>query len=139
MSRIRIHYCTQCHWLLRAGWYAQELLQTFGEDLEDVREMTSVVRRLSERVAEGLLGTDTPPRSVTLKVRYGDFTTVTRTTALPRPTVDPRRIAEVAIALLDRTDASHRPVRLLGVSLSGFDRGRSHVEGQLELPLRRSA
>nr|CDQ35091.1 selT/selW/selH selenoprotein domain protein [Virgibacillus halodenitrificans] len=36
MSRIRIHYCTQCHWLLRAGWYAQELLQTFGEDLEHV-------------------------------------------------------------------------------------------------------
>ncbi|MDV6317570.1 SelT/SelW/SelH family protein [Chromohalobacter sp. HP20-39] len=36
MSCIRIHYCTQCHWLLRAGWYAQELLQTFGEDLEQV-------------------------------------------------------------------------------------------------------
>ncbi|MCE3027162.1 MULTISPECIES: SelT/SelW/SelH family protein [Salinicola] len=36
MARIRIHYCTQCQWLLRAGWYAQELLQTFGEDLEQV-------------------------------------------------------------------------------------------------------
>ena len=36
MARVRIHYCTQCQWLLRAGWYAQELLQTFGEDLEQV-------------------------------------------------------------------------------------------------------
>ncbi|MEQ6916119.1 SelT/SelW/SelH family protein [Halomonas aquatica] len=36
MSRIRIHYCTQCQWLLRSAWYAQELLSTFGEDLAGV-------------------------------------------------------------------------------------------------------
>ncbi|SEL06171.1 SelT/SelW/SelH family protein [Halomonas daqiaonensis] len=36
MSRIRIHYCTQCQWLLRSAWYAQELLSTFGEDLKEV-------------------------------------------------------------------------------------------------------
>jgi selenoprotein W-related protein len=36
MARIRIHYCTQCRWLLRAAWYAQELLSTFGEDLHEV-------------------------------------------------------------------------------------------------------
>ncbi|WP_136248158.1 SelT/SelW/SelH family protein [Halomonas borealis] len=36
MSHIRIHYCTQCQWLLRSAWYAQELLSTFGEDLEEV-------------------------------------------------------------------------------------------------------
>ncbi|MDR9440638.1 MAG: SelT/SelW/SelH family protein [Halomonas sp.] len=36
MSRIRIHYCTQCQWLLRSAWYAQELLSTFGEELEEV-------------------------------------------------------------------------------------------------------
>lgn len=34
--KIVIHYCTGCRWLLRAAWYAQELLQTFGEDLEEV-------------------------------------------------------------------------------------------------------
>jgi len=33
---IRIIYCTQCNWLLRAGWMAQELLQTFGQDLGGV-------------------------------------------------------------------------------------------------------
>lgn len=33
---ITIHYCTQCHWLLRAAWMAQELLSTFGEDLGSV-------------------------------------------------------------------------------------------------------
>lgn len=34
--RIRITYCTQCRWLLRAAWMAQELLSTFGTDLEEV-------------------------------------------------------------------------------------------------------
>ncbi|MGD9916828.1 MAG: SelT/SelW/SelH family protein [Paenirhodobacter sp.] len=34
--RITITYCTGCNWLLRAGWMAQELLQTFGESLGEV-------------------------------------------------------------------------------------------------------
>ena len=34
--RVRITYCTGCNWLLRAGWMAQELLSTFGPDLEEV-------------------------------------------------------------------------------------------------------
>jgi selenoprotein W-related protein len=34
--RIAISYCTQCQWLLRAAWMAQELLQTFGDDLSEV-------------------------------------------------------------------------------------------------------
>ena len=34
--RIVITYCTQCQWLLRAGWMAQELLQTFGQDIGEV-------------------------------------------------------------------------------------------------------
>ena len=34
--RIVITYCNQCHWLLRAGWMAQELLSTFGLELGEV-------------------------------------------------------------------------------------------------------
>ncbi|WP_026343713.1 SelT/SelW/SelH family protein [Nocardia sp. BMG111209] len=36
MARVAIEYCTQCRWLLRAGWMAQELLNTFGTDLTEV-------------------------------------------------------------------------------------------------------
>ena len=35
-ARITITYCTQCMWLLRAGWMAQELLSTFGQDIGEV-------------------------------------------------------------------------------------------------------
>ena len=34
--RITITFCTQCHWLLRSGWMAQELLSTFGTDIGEV-------------------------------------------------------------------------------------------------------
>lgn len=36
LPQIRITYCTQCMWLLRAGWMAQELLSTFGQELGEV-------------------------------------------------------------------------------------------------------
>ena len=36
MVRIHIRFCTQCQWLLRSAWYAQELLSTFGEQLTEV-------------------------------------------------------------------------------------------------------
>ena len=36
MHRVVIHYCSQCNWLLRSGWYAQELLSTFSDELDEV-------------------------------------------------------------------------------------------------------
>lgn len=59
---IRITYCTQCHWLLRAAWMAQELLSTFGTDLGEVSLMpgtggifviTYNGETIWERVADG--------------------------------------------------------------------------------------
>ncbi len=34
--RIEVHYCRQCQWMLRAAWYAQELLTTFSEEIGEV-------------------------------------------------------------------------------------------------------
>lgn len=36
MNRIEIHYCTQCRWLLRAAWMAQELLTTFDQEISEL-------------------------------------------------------------------------------------------------------
>ena len=59
-------------------------------------------------------------RTVTIKVRYGDFTTVTRSDTRLPATRDAGSLARRAVALLDRTEAGTRPVRLLGVSLHGL-------------------
>jgi DNA polymerase-4 len=58
-------------------------------------------------------------RTLVLKVRYGDFTTVTRSETR-RPTRDADELAERASALLSRTEAATRPVRLLGVGVHGL-------------------
>jgi DNA polymerase-4 len=58
-------------------------------------------------------------RTVTIKVRYSDFTTVTRSHTTS-PTRDAPDVAARAVHLLAKTDAGTRPVRLLGVSVHNF-------------------
>jgi nucleotidyltransferase/DNA polymerase involved in DNA repair len=59
-------------------------------------------------------------RTVTLKLRYADFTTITRSESSAVPTRDPHELAARAAALLSKTEAGKRPVRLLGVSVKGL-------------------
>ncbi len=92
---------------------------TFGEDLSGAaaldRELLSQAGRVGRRLrAAGVAG-----RVVTLKVKYADFTLVTRRTTLERPTDDDRVLLEAARGLLARVDLEH-PVRLTGISVSGF-------------------
>jgi len=75
---------------------------------------------------------------VTIKVRYSDFTTITRSQSSPDYTNDADNIAMRAIKLLEKTEAGHRPIRLLGVSAHNFDRdsdqaaaGADDAEGRL--------
>jgi DNA polymerase-4 len=56
-------------------------------------------------------------RTVVIKVRYRDFTTVTRSHSERSATRDEESLAARAVKLLDRTEAGQRPVRLLGVSV----------------------
>jgi DNA polymerase-4 len=58
--------------------------------------------------------------TVTLKLRYSDFTTVTRSRTLPLPVADGATLAACARELLGKTEAVRRPVRLLGVGASNL-------------------
>jgi DNA polymerase-4 len=88
---------------------------TFPRDLHDLADMRREVARLAGRVAGWLERHGRFARTVTLKVRYADFTTVTRSASGP-PTHDRDEVTGRALALLERTEAGRRPVRLLGVS-----------------------
>jgi DNA polymerase-4 len=97
--------------------------RTYARDLTAVERMEVEIAHLAEKVAEGLARRALAARTVTLKVRYGDFTTLTRSHSLPWPLQDGPTIAEHAWALLRATEAGRRPVRLLGVSTSNLVRG----------------
>jgi DNA polymerase-4 len=89
---------------------------TFAEDLTRLPEMEEVLARLAAEVADGLSRRGIAGCTVVLKVRYGDFTTVTRSATRALPLASGDEIARVARELLKRTEAGRRPVRLLGVT-----------------------
>ena len=88
---------------------------TYPEDLSDLASMDEELERMAEEVADGLARHELAACTVTVKVRYADFTTVTRSRTLAIPTNEPTRIAGLARALLRRTEAGRQRVRLLGV------------------------
>jgi len=92
---------------------------TYPEDLSDVEAMRTEVEAMARHDAAWLVKRDLYARTVVLKVRYGDFTTVTRSETR-RPTRDGDELAERAAALLGKTEAATRPVRLLGVGVHGL-------------------
>jgi DNA polymerase-4 len=95
---------------------------TFDKDLTDAVEIRSAVDEMARGVVKWLGKKDRVARTVTLKVRYSDFTTITRSQTLATPTADEETIAAQAVALLERTEAGARPVRLLGVGVHNFSR-----------------
>jgi DNA polymerase-4 len=96
-------------------WKSISAEDTYPEDLVDLKEMRAEIERLARRVAASLEKKNLAARTVTIKVRYANFTTVTRSHTEGPATDNAARIVERALALLGRTDAAQRPVRLLGV------------------------
>lgn len=93
---------------------------TFREDLTDIAEMKKYIDAMAREDASWLAREKLYARTVTLKVRYANFETVTRSKTETPATRSADEIAARAVALLDRTEAVRRPVRLLGVSLHGL-------------------
>lgn len=91
---------------------------TFPYDLEDRAIVERTLLQLVEEVARRLRSEGTAGQIVTVKLRTGDFVTVTRRETLVRPADTTEQIWPVARRLLARADRTGRPVRLIGVSLS---------------------
>jgi DNA polymerase IV len=107
---------------------------TYVEDLMAIREVRAEIDRLARRTAAALRKKDLSARGVTIKVRYADFTTVTRSHTAEFPTQDADEIAARAVALLERTDAGRTPVRLLGAGVHDLMSDASATPGAPGLP-----
>ena len=100
---------------------------TYPEDLTHIGVIREEIADMAAHAVGWLVRKELMARTVTIKVRYSDFTTVTRSHTAA-PTREHTAIASRAVALLEKTDAGRRPVRLLGVSVHNF-------AGREELPL----
>jgi DNA polymerase-4 len=92
---------------------------TYAKDLTDLDRIREEIAAMASENAAWLVKHDLFAKTVTIKVRYDDFTTITRSHS-SAPTHDASSIAQRAVALLAKTDAGRRPVRLLGAGVSGF-------------------
>ncbi len=92
---------------------------TFPVDMASSAEQAAVLRRLAGELCAGLARNERRGRTIAIKVRLDDFTTVTRARTLPAATNDAGQVAAVACELLAEY-APPRPVRLLGVRVASF-------------------
>ena len=93
---------------------------TYAQDLKSLAEANEEIARLARELAQDLAAKSLRARTITIKVRYSDFTTVTRSHTAKGFTASKAEIVNRAQMLLERTEADRRPVRLLGVGAHGL-------------------
>jgi len=101
---------------------------TFTADLADAQELRRVLRHLSEQVGRRARQSELSGKTIHIKLRWEDFTTLTRQTTLPHPTQDDEVIIAAALALFQDNWPHARPVRLIGVGISNFEQAPQQLE-----------
>jgi DNA polymerase IV len=107
---------------------------TFDTDIVERELMEEVLTRLAAELCRGLRRRDTRGRTIAIKVRLADFTTISRARTVEKPTNDPGVVTRVACELLRAYDPP-QPVRLLGVRVAAFAALEDGVAAQLRLPV----
>jgi len=95
---------------------------TFGEDLDDPEYLENVLLDFAGQLARRLRILNMQAQTVTLKIRYADFRTVTRRRTIPKPSDAETVFHHAARELLARLDLSGHKVRLIGLSLENCAR-----------------
>lgn len=102
---------------------------TFNEDTADRDTLEATLARLTEKVARRLREQAFHARTVHIKLRYSDFSTLTRAHTLPQPTQLDQTLIAASRAMFHKAWRSGARVRLIGMGVSGFEA----TEGQLDL------
>ncbi|MEI7779686.1 MAG: DNA polymerase IV [Actinomycetes bacterium] len=111
--------------------------ETFGSDVDDPEVIRRELLRLTEKVASRMRAAGVVGRTVVLKVRFADFTTITRSRTVAEPTDVARDIYAVVIGLHEALGLQRARLRLVGVRLEGLsDAAEAHHQLLLDAPER---
>jgi DNA polymerase-4 len=102
--------------------------RTFDSDVSDAAQMREQLSLMAEELCAGLAAHGRRGRTIGIKVRLDDWTTVTRAHTVAEPTCDVQLVSDVALRLL-REYSPARPVRLLGVRVAGLSSAASPLLG----------
>jgi DNA polymerase-4 len=106
---------------------------TYPHDLGDPREVEAAIEALADEVWGWCEKTGTFGRTVTVKLRYADFRTLTRSRTGTGPIASRSALVAAAVALVRGVFPLEKKVRLLGVAVSGFGAGQPDDEHQIAL------
>ncbi|MGB3256604.1 MAG: DNA polymerase IV [Ornithinimicrobium sp.] len=111
--------------------------QTFSHDIDDPIELHRQLLHLSDRTTTRLRHAQMMGRTVVLTVRFSDFTTITRSRTMVRPTDVTRDVYATASMLFEALGLQRARIRLLGVRVEGLSEGASTpVQARLDEPTR---
>ena len=109
--------------------------QTFEFDIDDAAEIHRRLLALSERTAARVRAAGLAGRTVTLRVRFSDFTTITRSRTLREPTDSGRAIHEAAVGLFDALALQRARIRLVGVRVEKLvETSQAPIQGVIGEP-----
>ena len=111
------------------------------EDIDDTNQMIEILENIADRLENSLVKREAKGRTITLKLKYFDFQSITRSVTFEEPADNAATIMEYIRPLLSKTDAGKKKVRLLGISISNFDDDKTDTGKvcrcrQLPLPLK---
>ena len=104
---------------------------TFLHDTDDRPTLRACLREQADDVAKSLAKRRLAAHTVQVKLRYGDFTSLTRQISVEEPLTEAKEIYRLGCWLLARERLVNRPLRLIGLGVSGLVEGRGN---QLTLP-----
>lgn len=94
--------------------------ETFSEDLTDLTLIKRELLDLATRVGERLRSHACQGQTISIKIKFYDFSTTSRSMTLAEPTNDTMEIFHQGLKLLRKSEADRKPVRLLGISVSNL-------------------
>jgi DNA polymerase-4 len=109
--------------------------RTFHENISDAGELRETFERIAGIVWERIEGNEARGRTVTIKLRFADFTTITRARSAPHWIADKAEFVALGRALLESEMPLPQPIRLMGLTLSSLDHGDEAEEQGAQLAL----
>lgn len=109
--------------------------RTFREDISEREYILCFIEGLSATISEGMRSIPAAGKTITLKLKYDNFETISRSLSISHYTNDALEISLISQELLEVTEFGERPIRLLGISLSNLDINEENKAQQLQLSL----
>lgn len=106
--------------------YSQET--TFPRDVADEQILRRTIQEMAAEIGSRLRNTSASGTTIKIKLRWTDFTTITRQLTLSNPTDLDQQIAAAALTLFEKSWSPARPVRLIGVGISGLEKNNRQTD-----------